>query len=81
MLATARAAIGERVHIIDFGQQERLPHAFRHGLFAWLARFHVTPRATLREEARSIADRNGKPATTSSFYRGYAWGAVLGRGA
>jgi S-adenosylmethionine-diacylgycerolhomoserine-N-methlytransferase len=72
------AAIGDRVHIVDFGQQERLPGAFRQGLFAWLTRFHVTPRAGLHQEAISIADHHEKAAATTSLYRGYAWGAVLG---
>ena len=72
------AAIGDRVHIVDFGQQERLPGPFRRGLFAWLDHFHVTPRATLHDEARGAGARHDKPVATRSLYRGYAWGAVLG---
>jgi S-adenosylmethionine-diacylgycerolhomoserine-N-methlytransferase len=72
------AAVAERVHIVDFGQQERLPTAFRRGLFAWLGRFHVTPRAALHDEARTVAARHQKPVSVDSLHRGYAWRAVLG---
>ena len=33
------------LHVVDFGEQEQLPKAFRATLRAWLAKFHVTPRA------------------------------------
>jgi S-adenosylmethionine-diacylgycerolhomoserine-N-methlytransferase len=72
------AAAGERVHIVDFGQQEHLPSVFRRGLFAWLDHFHVTPRADLHQAARSVAADRGTPVRTMSLYRGYAWRAVLG---
>jgi len=72
------AAISARVHIVDFGQQERLPAIFRQGLLVWLDRFHVAPRAGLHAEAATIAARHGVPVRATSFYRGYAWGAVLG---
>ena len=44
---------GGELHIVDFGRQERLPAWFRSGLRAWLARFHVTPRDSLREVLES----------------------------
>ncbi|MGN6375981.1 MAG: SAM-dependent methyltransferase [Sphingomonas sp.] len=75
---TQAAAIASRVHIVDFGQQERLPPPFRRALFAWLARFHVTPRATLHEAARKVAADHEVPVATASLHRGYAWGTVIG---
>lgn len=63
----ARAVLAPegRLMIVDFGQQERLPQWWRHLLFAWLARFDVTPRA-------SLTDYDARP-----LYRGYAWHLTL----
>ena len=38
---------GNSAHIVDFGQLERWPRAFRSVLFAWLDSFDVEPRAIL----------------------------------
>jgi S-adenosylmethionine-diacylgycerolhomoserine-N-methlytransferase len=38
---------GGRLHIVDFGNQERLPDFARALLLRWLAVFEVTPRADL----------------------------------
>jgi S-adenosylmethionine-diacylgycerolhomoserine-N-methlytransferase len=38
---------GGELHLVDFGDQERLPRWFRGGLRQWLALFHVIPRDTL----------------------------------
>ncbi len=35
------------LHVVDFGQQEQLPRWFALPLGAWLAKFHVAPRADL----------------------------------
>src|SRR5689334_17038333 len=43
-LAAGMLAPRGELHVVDFGQQERLPQAFRAALRAWLAKFHVTPR-------------------------------------
>jgi S-adenosylmethionine-diacylgycerolhomoserine-N-methlytransferase len=65
------------LHIVDFGQQERLPRWFRSMLQAWLARFHVTPRADLYE----TLERHLKAADADMIFeeigRGYAWHAVI----
>jgi S-adenosylmethionine-diacylgycerolhomoserine-N-methlytransferase len=66
-----------RLLVVDFGQQERLPRWFRAGLFAWLARFHVTPRAELPAAIERIA-RSGNAARIEPLYRGYATFAELG---
>lgn len=72
-------APGGRLHIVDFGQQERLPVAFRRAFFAWLARFEVTPRRDLPRFLAAMAAAQGLTHTFSSLYRGYAWRAVLER--
>ncbi|MBB4006176.1 S-adenosylmethionine-diacylgycerolhomoserine-N-methyltransferase [Rhizobium taibaishanense] len=68
---------GGALHVVDFGQQEGLPRWFRHLLHAWLARFHVTPRADLRQELAAQAEALGATLTFTPLYRGYAWHAVI----
>ena len=63
------------VHIIDFGQQERLPKWFRRGLNAWLKKFDVEPRAMLPDFVRTL----GLNDVFRPLYRGYAWSATLSR--
>ncbi|WP_380875343.1 O-methyltransferase [Sphingomonas sp. DBB INV C78] len=70
-------APGGRLHIVDFGQQEGLPRAFRALLFAWLRKFDVTPRADLREVVADVAARRGLGWQFAPLYRGYAWEARL----
>ncbi|HLP70696.1 MAG TPA: class I SAM-dependent methyltransferase [Rhizobium sp.] len=65
------------LHIVDFGQQERLPAWFRRLLNAWLSRFHVTPRATLREALETRAKAAGAALRFETVGRGYAWLAVV----
>lgn len=70
---------GGSLHIVDFGQQARLPRAFRAGLHAWLARFDVTPRADLLDATAAIAAQRGLGFAPERLYRDYAWAAVLVR--
>ena len=74
-LAAAFAAVapGGRLHLVDFGQQERLPPAARRLLQAWLRRFHVTPRAELASTLGEIARNHSAGITERRLYRGYAW--------
>jgi S-adenosylmethionine-diacylgycerolhomoserine-N-methlytransferase len=65
------------LHIIDFGQCEDLPVAFRRVLFAWLARFSVTPIADFEHEVDRLAQPRGLSARVSHPYGGYAVRAVL----
>lgn len=65
------------LHIVDFGQQERLPHAFRSALRAWLAKFHVTPRAHLRGAAEDAAEQHGAQVSFVPIKGGYAWRLTL----
>jgi S-adenosylmethionine-diacylgycerolhomoserine-N-methlytransferase len=72
-------AVGGRLHIVDFGQQHGLPGWFRRMLHAWLARFHVTPRADLIEISTVIAARHGLTCAYGRVYRDYARAVTLTR--
>lgn len=52
-------APGGSVHVVDFGDLERVPRPLAQALRGWLAHFHVTPRAALAETASALADRHG----------------------
>lgn len=75
--AVQALAPGGTLHIVDFGQQERLPRWFRSALFAWLHAFHVTPRAALHHAVETAAARHGRRALFRPLYRGYAWHAAI----
>jgi S-adenosylmethionine-diacylgycerolhomoserine-N-methlytransferase len=68
---------GGALHIVDFGRQERLPGWFKTALRAWLAKFHVAPRDSMREVLESECRRVGASLRFDSIYRGYAVHAVL----
>lgn len=78
--AAGKLAPGGRLDVVDFGQQEGLPRAFRAGLFAWLARFDVAPRATLQPALIEAASEVGGKARFLALYRGYAWSGRISRG-
>ncbi len=61
------------LHIVDFGQCERLHHAFKKGLFSWLALFSVQPQKDLLDVTRTIALKSGFETEYMSLYGGYAW--------
>ena len=71
---------GGQLHIVDFGQQERLPAWFRALLCSWLTKFHVTPRADLREVLRAKAALENAALTFKSIGGGYAWRAIIIKG-
>lgn len=77
--ALAALAPGGSLHIVDFGQQDGLPRWFRSGLHAWLAKFHVEPRDSLREVLESECQRTGASLSFETLYRGYAVRAVVTR--
>src|SRR3546814_11951958 len=55
-------ADGGKLEVVDFGQQDRLPKFWKQALFGWLARFHVAPRAELRQAFEGLAaDMGGFP--------------------
>lgn len=64
------------LHMVDFGQQERLPGWFRAMLFAWLRKFHVSPRAELESYLNDLAKQASIRAEYKNLFRGYA---VLGQ--
>ncbi len=77
--AARRLAPGGVLSLVDFGQQEGLPAAFRAALFGWLARFDVSPRADLAQAVADVAARHGLAADFRATRRGYAWTATLTR--
>jgi S-adenosylmethionine-diacylgycerolhomoserine-N-methlytransferase len=66
------------LHVVEFGQQRRLPGWFRAGLHAWLRHYHVKPIASLEAELRRLAAASGRPLVFRSLYRDYVWLAVIG---
>lgn len=77
--AAEALAPGGRLLVVDFGQQDGLPAAFRRALFAWLALFQVHPIAGLPEALATLAARHGLALDCRRLYRGYAVYAVLER--
>ncbi len=78
-LAPALAAVapGGRLHVVDFGQFEGWPRWFKAGMFAWLAKFTVHPRADLEEALREAAIDARAKMEFERVYRGYTDYAVL----
>jgi S-adenosylmethionine-diacylgycerolhomoserine-N-methlytransferase len=77
--AAAKIAPGGRLDIVDFGQQNGLPRLWRKALFAWLAKFDVSPRATLRDAVEGVAATQGLEADFLPLRLGYVWVARLSR--
>ncbi len=77
--AMSRLKPGGRLHVVDFGNQERLPGVARALLLRWLAIFDVTPRDDLEGELSAIAARTGADLKFERPFRGYAQYSVLTR--
>jgi S-adenosylmethionine-diacylgycerolhomoserine-N-methlytransferase len=79
VLETAASHLGPggRLHIVDFGNQERLPGLVRALLLRWLAIFDVTPRDDLERVLSTMADTAGADLKFERPFRGYAQYAVL----
>jgi S-adenosylmethionine-diacylgycerolhomoserine-N-methlytransferase len=75
--AILRLKPGGRLHIVDFGQQQRLPDVARKVLLRWLRLFDVTPRDDLERVLRDIAKASGADLGFERPFRGYAQYAVL----
>ncbi|TYC67586.1 class I SAM-dependent methyltransferase [Stappia sp. BW2] len=75
----ARLAPDGRIHVVDFGQQERMPGWFKRLLFAWLKSFHVSPRAGLEDELKDLAAQNGAVLSFHRPYAGYTDYAVIAK--
>ena len=75
--AAARLKPGGRLHLVDFGRQERLPGIARTLLRQWLAMFDVTPRDDLEHELSAMAGAAGAKLRFERPFRGYAQYGVL----
>jgi S-adenosylmethionine-diacylgycerolhomoserine-N-methlytransferase len=68
---------GGRLHIVDFGAQERMPGLARVLLRRWLAIFEVTPRDDLERALTILTQKTGAELRFERPFRGYAQYAVL----
>ena len=75
--AARRLTPGGRLHVVDFGNQERLPKVGRALLLRWLAIFDVTPRDDLESVLAAMAKTSGADLAFERPFRGYAQYAVL----
>jgi S-adenosylmethionine-diacylgycerolhomoserine-N-methlytransferase len=75
--AARRLARGGRLHVVDFGNQERLPDIARALLLRWLAMFDVTPRDDLENVLTAMAKSSRADLAFERPFRGYAQHAVL----
>ncbi len=66
------------LHVVDFGQQAALPGWFRSGLHAWLAKFHVEPRAEMEQVLTTLSGATQRPLRFERLYRDYAHYGVIG---
>jgi S-adenosylmethionine-diacylgycerolhomoserine-N-methlytransferase len=64
------------LHIVDFGQCEKLPKLCRSVLQKWLAQFHVYPRGTLPDILSTELADFAKTTTFNALHRGYTWHLV-----
>jgi S-adenosylmethionine-diacylgycerolhomoserine-N-methlytransferase len=72
-------APGGSLHIVDFGQYERLPGWAKRFHFKSLNDFHVFPRRELPAVLKRVAGEQDLALEFTPLYRGYAWSAVLRR--
>ena len=75
--AISRLAPGGRLHVVDFGNQERLPGIARALLLRWLTMFDVTPRDDLEDVLSKMAEGARANLRFQRPFRGYAQYAVL----
>jgi S-adenosylmethionine-diacylgycerolhomoserine-N-methlytransferase len=69
--AAGQLAPGGALHIVDFGDLAGLPRPVAAGLRAWLAKFHVEPRATMPHVAARIAAARGLSLASTRGPLGY----------
>lgn len=75
----ASLAPGGSLHIVDFGQYERLPGWAKRFHFKSLNDFHVFPRRELPAVLKRVAEAQDLSLEFTPLYRGYAWSAALTR--
>lgn len=68
---------GGELHIVDFGDQNRLPGWFKKALFTWLDWFHVTPREDLFMVSDKLAKAQSANLELKVLHRGFAWIAII----
>lgn len=78
-LGAKALAPGGSLHIVDFGQYERLPGFAKRLHFKSLNDFHVYPRDTLPAVLKRVAEEQGLGLDFRSTLRGYVWSATLTR--
>ncbi len=78
-IAQGAKATGSALHLVDFGQFERLPGWFGTGMKAWLAKFDVEPRNALPDVIERIGLETGLTPGFEPLHRGYAWSGSLSR--
>lgn len=67
--AVRHLAPGGELHVVDFGDQSRMPRWFDRTLRNWLGKFHVTPRDTLPQV---LAHLKAADVTHQPLLRSYA---------
>ena len=75
--AARHLAPGGELHVVDFGDQSRLPGWFGRGLRGWLGKFHVSPRDDLAAALSRQAAETGAAAVWTPLHRSYAQYGVL----
>ena len=75
--AARRLTPGGRLHVVDFGNQERLPATARALLLRWLRIFDVTPRDDLEAVLAAMAEGIKVELKFERPFRGYAQSAVM----
>ena len=75
--AISRLRPGGRLHVVDFGYQERLPGIAHALLKRWLAIFDVIPRDDLEGELSAMAASAASDLKFERPFRGYAQYATL----
>lgn len=78
-VGAAHIAPGGRLHIVDFGQCQHLPHAFKNALFTFLDHYTVTPRSDLDAAIARVAAQEGMTSSIVHLHRGYTDYAILSR--
>tara|TARA_E500000178_G_scaffold109657_1_gene109380 strand:- start:709 stop:1368 length:660 start_codon:yes stop_codon:yes gene_type:complete len=66
------------LHVVDFGQQRRLPRWAKTCLWVWLRWFHVHPDPRLIDIIESDASLDHRPVQVQSLYRDYTWLIQIG---
>lgn len=75
----AHLAPGGRMHIVDFGQCEKLPNSFKMVFFNFLGHYSVTPRADLEQVCMRVCEEQSLSLSFRRLHRGYTDYAVLNR--